>query len=104
MLQGKLYKIHMTEGNYEILKEGIENNCFLVSNSNKHVAWMEEMDPYASSNIVLMDLESGETTRITAEEGTKVRSGIWNCQRWGYFDRCFRNLLLCYERSENSEL
>ena len=57
MLQGKLYKIHMTEGNYEILKEGIENNCFLVSNSNKHVAWMEEMDPYASSNIVLMDLE-----------------------------------------------
>lgn len=74
MLQGKLYKIHMTEGNYEILKEGIENNCFLVSNSNKHVAWMEEMDPYASSNIVLMDLESGETTRITAEEGTKVRA------------------------------
>ena len=74
MLDNSLYQINMQDKTYKVVKEEIAENCFVASNTNRHVAWMEEMDPLQTMNIIFMDLETGEQKRITADEGTKIRA------------------------------
>lgn len=73
-LNASLYQIDLVEQTYEILKENIEENCFVVSGSHRHVAWMEQMDPYQTTEITWMDLESAKSRTITAEAGAKLRA------------------------------
>ena len=74
MLDGSLYQMNMLDKTYEIVKEGIAEDCFAASGTNRHVAWMEEMDPLQTTHITFMDLETGKQQSITADEGTKIRA------------------------------
>lgn len=74
MLDGSLYKMNMSDKTYEVVKEGIAEDCFAASGTNRHVAWMEEMDPLQTTHITFMDLETGKQQSITADQGTKIRA------------------------------
>ncbi len=72
--QKKLYRINLSEKTYEVVKDGIDTQCFFTSNSNRHIAWLEEMKLFDSSNIIELDLETGEQKKITASDGTRIRA------------------------------
>lgn len=71
--EGNLYQIHMEDKSYVTLEEDITEDCFKISESGRYAAWMEGMEPYNTTSIVLMDLEKGEQQKIEAEAGTKIR-------------------------------
>lgn len=72
--QKKLYRINLTEKTYEVVKDNIDTQCFFTSNSNRHIAWLEEMSLFDSSNIIEMDLETGEQKKITATDKERIRA------------------------------
>lgn len=69
-----LYEINLTEGTIAVLKEGIDPDCFAVSDSQQSVAWMEEMDEYGSAHITVMNLETGQTMKVSAADGERVKA------------------------------
>ena len=69
-----LYRIRLEDGSYEAVKEGIDPGCFVVSDSQRTVAWMDEMLPDGSSNVTVMNLDSGETKSISAPAGEKIKA------------------------------
>ena len=73
LLEQTLYKFQMEDKTYEAVQEQIEDDCFFVSENSQYAAWMEGMDPYNTTSIIFMDLESGEKTSIQAEQGTRIR-------------------------------
>lgn len=74
ILEGSLYCFNMPDKTYEVLTEGIRKDCFVTSKSNSYAAWMDEMSTTQSSNITFMNMETGEQTKITAPEGSKLRA------------------------------
>lgn len=74
VLEGSLYRFKTSDKTYEVIREGIRESCFVTSNTNRHVAWMDEMNTTQSSNITFMDLETGEQDHIAANEGTKLKA------------------------------
>lgn len=73
-LDETIYRVNLEEMSYEIVVEQINPECLVVSKDQSRIAWMNEMQEYASSNITLMELE-GETSRtITAGQGQKVKA------------------------------
>ena len=69
-----LYRIRLEDGSSQPVKEGIDPQCFEVSDSQRTVAWMDEMLPDGSSNITVMNLDSGETRTISAGAGEKIKA------------------------------
>lgn len=74
MFDNCLYQIDLENRTYEILKENMSEEYFVVSNSHEHAAWMEEMDANNTTHITMMDFETAETRTIAAEEGTRIRA------------------------------
>ena len=73
-LGNSLYQITLADMTYAVLKENIHPSCFVVSESQQSVAWMEEMKEYDSSNISVMNLETEQTMEISADPGEKVKA------------------------------
>ena len=73
-MEGNLYQVDLASGSYKILKDQISSDCFVISRSQASVAWMDEMDENHSSHITAMSLESGETLRVSAPEGQKIKA------------------------------
>ena len=73
-LEGDLYKIDLNKKKSEIIRENINPDCLVISKTQSHIAWMEEMDENASKTITLMDLESGKQNKIAASEGEKIKA------------------------------
>lgn len=73
LLEGTLYCFDMKEKTYETVVEGVEDSCIAVSEDDRYAAWMEGMDPYDTSVITFLDMETGEQQKIQAEDGTRIR-------------------------------
>lgn len=69
-----IYQIDMDTGESTVVKDGIEEKCFVSSRSQQTIAWMDEMEENNSSHLTVMDLESGGTMSVEAEEGTRVKA------------------------------
>lgn len=74
LLEGNLYQMSLADKSYQVLKSGIENDSFVVSETHAHAAWMEEMDPNNSTQITEIDLETAKMRTITAQPGTKIKA------------------------------
>lgn len=72
-LNEAIYKIDLNEMTYEVMLDPINPDCLVASKNQNQVAWMDEMEEYASSNITLMDLDKEETRSIVAENGQKLK-------------------------------
>ncbi len=73
-LDRTVYKIGLETGSVEKTLENIHPDCFTSSSEQSKIAYMEEMKPYASTSITLVDLDSGESREISAGEGEYVKA------------------------------
>ncbi len=73
-LENTLYRVNLADSTYEALREEIDPDCFVVSESQRTAAWMEEMEINGSSGITVMDLDTGETRQISAGAGEKIKA------------------------------
>ncbi len=73
-LDRTVYRINLETGRTEILLENIHPDCFTSSGEQSKIAYMAEMEPYASTSITLTDLDSGESRTINAGEGQYVKA------------------------------
>ena len=74
MLENCLYQVDIPNKTYAIVKEGFVQDCYVISKSGQHIAWMDEMEWNASASITFMDLESGESYSIAPGSGAKIRA------------------------------
>ena len=73
-LENTLYRIDLADASYEAVKENIDPDCFVVSESQRTAAWMEDMQINNSSGITVMNLDTGETQSISAGGGEKIKA------------------------------
>ncbi len=73
-LDRTVYKIGLETGHVTRALEEIHPDCFMSSREQSKIAYMPEMQPYASSRIILMNLDSGATREITAGDGEYVKA------------------------------
>lgn len=72
-LDNAIYKINLEDMSYEVLLDQINPDCLVASEDQNQIAWMDEMQEYASSHITLMDLDKEETRNIAAGDGRRVK-------------------------------
>lgn len=73
-LENTVYKLSLNEKAYEIILENINPDCFLSSDTQSQIAWMNEMEEYASSAVTVMNLEQETKRTIRASDGQKVQA------------------------------
>lgn len=69
----KLYQVDINERTYEVLEEGIDDETFIVSDTNAHAAWLlkEETD---SGKIKEIDFDTMQTRVLSPEQGEQIRT------------------------------
>lgn len=72
--EGSLYQINLADATYQILKDQISSDCFVVSKGQASVAWMDEMQENQSSHITVLSLETGKMLQLAAEDGRKIKA------------------------------
>ena len=78
LFSGKLYEIHIEDGSYRIVEEGIDTEQFAVSDSHAYAAW-SVLDGAQAGAIKVISFETMETTvRIPDEERQLRLIGFMN--------------------------
>ena len=73
-LNENLCKVDIGTGTTTVVRESIPEDCFVVSESQESIAWMDADNASSAMNITVMNLESGETQRFAADDGQKIRA------------------------------
>lgn len=73
-LDRTVYRIDLTNMDYEVVLDQIDPDCFLASKDQSYIAWADEMEKYASNTLTVMDLESGSSRKISAGEGNRIQA------------------------------
>lgn len=73
-LERSLYRIDLTARTFTTMLTDINPDCFVSSSDQSEIAWTKEMDPDASVNLTLMDLDSESQQETAAESGTYLRA------------------------------
>lgn len=73
-LENTVYKVNLNEKAYEIILENINPDCFLASDDRSQIAWMNEMEEYASSAVTVVNLEKETERMIQAADGQKIQA------------------------------
>ena len=73
LLQGMIYRIDLTTREYERVVDGVNTECYTVSESNRYVAWLKEGARYDSQTLYRMDLETGAVQDITCDADDRIR-------------------------------
>lgn len=73
-LDQAVYRIDLTNMNYEVVLDQIAPDCFLASKDQSYIAWADEMQKYGSTTLTVMDLESGSTRKISAGQGNRIQA------------------------------
>lgn len=68
-----LYKINLNDGTVETLLENIQEGCFVTSTTQKTIAWADEMNPDHTRSVTMLDLETGNTHKVSVAEGDYLR-------------------------------
>jgi len=74
MMENSLYQVDIKNKTFSIIKEDFVQDCYVISPSQQHIAWMDEMSLDASSSVTIMNLELGESYQIYAGEGAKIKA------------------------------
>ena len=69
----KLYQVNIEDGTSEILEEGIKQNCFVVSDTKAHAAWLITSGD-DEGKIREIEFDSLKTRDIAPESGQKLRA------------------------------
>ncbi len=73
LLDHAVYSVNLTSREYMVVAEGLTEENFAVSTDGSRIAWQEGADWYASEQLNVMDLESGQKNEIVPGGGETVR-------------------------------
>ena len=69
----QVLQIDSETGESSVVQDDVDDACFAVSDDQKYIAWMNEMEPYGSTGLTVLGTEDGSTHMITAPAGEKIR-------------------------------
>ncbi|MDO4804588.1 MAG: hypothetical protein Q4A32_07195 [Lachnospiraceae bacterium] len=73
-LDRTVYKVDPVSGEFTEIISDINPDCFVSSGTGSRIAWMQEMETYASGHITLMDLDNGQTREIAAGKNQYLKA------------------------------
>lgn len=73
LLEGIVYRINLLTGEYGKVIEGIRNDCYASSKSNRYFSWLEEGKRYDSQVLCTIDFETGTTSKVTCSDQERIR-------------------------------
>ena len=73
-LNRTVYRISLTLATTSIVLTDIHPDCFVSASDHSMIGWMDEMAPSGSRILTEMNLETGTTRSIEAEEGTYLKA------------------------------
>lgn len=72
MLDNEIYGISAGNRSYEIVAKDLKEGCYQVSDSNKMIVWQKENELYQGTELILMNLNTGVSSRIEAGRGEAI--------------------------------
>ncbi len=73
LLEGVVYRIDTTTGEYRDLITGVNTGCYVSSESNRYFSWLEEGKRYDSQTLYTMDLETTLIEEISCGSSERIR-------------------------------
>ena len=73
LLENIIYRVDLNTKTYEAVVDGIHNECYAGSDSNRYFAWLKEGERYGSATLYRMDLETGSLQEISCGEDERIR-------------------------------
>lgn len=73
LLEGIVYRIDLKTGEYTRVIDGIRNDCFISSESNRYFSWLKEGSRYRSQTLYTMDFETGAAREVTCQPDEQIR-------------------------------
>ena len=73
LLDGNIYQINLATMEMTTLMEGLKLGCVEGSVTGKHFAYLKENEPYNSSTISMINLDTGEVKEITCAGSERIR-------------------------------
>lgn len=73
LLEGVIYQIDLVAKTYQRVVDGINNDCYVSSESNRYFSWLKEGERYQSQTIYTIDFETGATRETTCDSGAYIR-------------------------------
>jgi hypothetical protein len=66
MLGGTVYNINLEDKSYQVVAEDLSEGSFSISQSGSKLAWQPEQKLYDSTQICILNLDTGESTQLEA--------------------------------------
>lgn len=73
-LDGNIIRIDLNTMEYETIVSGIEEESCMVSSDGRFAAWHQENSLYASSAVTILDLETGTSRSVSAQDGYYIQA------------------------------
>ncbi len=73
-LERIVYEINLDTGKVSEVLKDINPDAFVSSTDNSEIAWTEDMTTDSATKIRVMDLDTGNSREITAEDGQYIRA------------------------------
>lgn len=73
LLEGIVYRIDLVTMECEKIIDGIKNDCFVSSETNRYFSWLKEGSRYDSQTLYSIDFETGTVREITCTENERIR-------------------------------
>lgn len=73
LLEGIIYRIDLNTLTYERVADGIKNDCYASSESNRYFSWLKEGKRYDSQTLYTMDFEKGTVQEVTCQDSERIR-------------------------------
>lgn len=72
-LDGTIYGVDMSSREYVVIASGLTKEHFAISDDSSRLTWQESTGLYDSGSIYMMDLDTGNKTRIGGEDDESYR-------------------------------
>lgn len=73
ILDGTVYCIRLADRTYEMIVDNLSEDCYIISEDGQMFAWLTEKDYDASDNLAVMNLETGFSYVISAQDTEYIR-------------------------------
>lgn len=72
LLNNSVYKINLETRELTRLVANLKDNSYVIAENMKHIAWQEEMEPYQSKTVCILNIDTGKTTYAKAGAGEYI--------------------------------
>lgn len=73
LLEGIVYRIDLVTMESERVIDGVKNECYASSETNRYFSWLKEGERFDSQTLYTMDFETGTVREITCTDSERIR-------------------------------